>query len=76
MWSGDAINTQYYLPEGKPVDIMRYWYPEDGRGEVDNDLVVCLAQGKNPVAAHFFINDLMDEKIAETNFGSPATSRR
>ena len=69
MWSGDAINTQYYLPEGKSVDLMRYWYPEDGKGEVDNDLVVCLAQGKNPVAAHFFINDLMDEKIAETNFG-------
>ena len=69
MWSGDAINTQYYLPKGKSVDIMRYWFPEDGRGEVDNDLVVNLAQGKNPVAAHFFINDLMDEKIAETNFG-------
>jgi spermidine/putrescine transport system substrate-binding protein len=69
MWSGDAINTQYYLPKGKSVDIMRYWFPEDGRGEVDNDLVVCLAQGKNPVAAHFFINDLLDEKIAETNFG-------
>ena len=53
----------------RPSDIMRYWFPEDGRGEVDNDLVVCLAQGKNPVAAHFFINDLMDDKIAETNFG-------
>jgi spermidine/putrescine transport system substrate-binding protein len=69
MWSGDAINTPYYLPKGTSVDIMRYWFPEDGRGGVDNDLVVCLAQGKNPVAAHFFINDLMDEKIAETNFG-------
>jgi spermidine/putrescine transport system substrate-binding protein len=69
MWSGDAINTQYYLPKSKSIDIMRYWFPEDGVGEVDNDLVVCLAQGKNPVAAHFFINDLMDEKIAETNFG-------
>jgi spermidine/putrescine transport system substrate-binding protein len=69
MWSGDAINTQYYLPKSKSIDIMRYWFPEDGRGEVDNDLVVCLAQGKNPVAAHFFINDLLDEKIAETNFG-------
>ena len=69
MWSGDAINTQYYLPKSKSIDIMRYWFPEDGVGEVDNDLVVCLAQGKNPVAAHFFINDLLDEKIAETNFG-------
>ena len=48
---------------------MRYWFPEDGRGGVDNDLVVCLAQGKNPVAAHVFINDLLDEGIAEANFG-------
>ena len=69
MWSGDAINMQYYLPEGTSPDILRYWFPEDGSGGVDNDLVVCLAQGKNPVAAHVFINDLMDEGIAETNFG-------
>ena len=69
IWSGDAINTQYYLPEDTSVEIMRYWFPEDGRGGVDNDLVVCLAQGKNPVAAHVFINDLLDEGIAEANFG-------
>lgn len=69
MWSGDAINTPYYLPRDTSADVMRYWFPEDGRGEVDNDLVVCLAQGKNPVAAHVFINELLDERIAETNFG-------
>ena len=69
MWSGDAINMQYYLPEGTSADILRYWFPDDGKGGVDNDLVVCLAQGKNPVAAHVFINDLLDEGIAETNFG-------
>jgi spermidine/putrescine transport system substrate-binding protein len=51
------------------VEIMRYWFPEDGKGEVDNDLVVCLAQGQNPVAAHFFINELLDEAVAERNFG-------
>lgn len=69
MWSGDAINTQYYLPDDVPVDVMRYWFPDGGGGGVDNDLVVCLAQGRNPVAAHVFINDLLDEGIAETNFG-------
>lgn len=69
MWSGDAINLPYYLPSKTSTDVLRFWFPEDGRGEVDNDLCVCLAQGKNPVAAHFFMNDLLDEKIAATNFG-------
>ena len=69
MWSGDAINTPYYLPETTPVEVMRFWFPEDGKGEVDNDLVVCLAQGENPVAAHFFLNELLDPTIAGRNFG-------
>ena len=49
---------------GQSADILRYWFPTDGKGGVDNDLVVCLAQGKNPVAAHVFINYLLDEGIA------------
>lgn len=69
MWSGDIVNAVYYLPKGKQPDILRYWFPEDGRGQVDNDLMMVLAQGKNPVAAHFWINNLLDEDIAIQNFG-------
>lgn len=69
MWSGDAINLPYYLPKQTSTDILGYWFPPDGLGEVDNDLVVCLAQGENPVAAHFFINELLDPVIAGRNFG-------
>jgi spermidine/putrescine transport system substrate-binding protein len=69
MWSGDAINTPYYLPKNVSPDVMRYWFPPDGKGEVDNDLVVLLAQGKNPVAAHFFMNEILDNKVAGQNFG-------
>jgi spermidine/putrescine transport system substrate-binding protein len=69
MWSGDAINLPYYLPKKTSPDILRYWFPPDGKGEVDNDLVVNLAQGENPVAAHYFINDLLDADIAGRNFG-------
>jgi spermidine/putrescine transport system substrate-binding protein len=69
MWSGDAINLPYYLPKKTSTDILRFWFPPDGKGEVDNDLVVCLAQGENPVAAHFFMNDLLDPTIAGQNFG-------
>ncbi len=68
-WSGDAINMPYYLPKGTSPDLLRYWFPKDGKGAVDNDLVVCLAQGENPVAAHVFMNELLDPKIAGTNFG-------
>ena len=69
MWSGDAINTPYYLPKNVSPDVMRYWFPPDGKGAVDNDLVVLLAQGENPVAAHFFINEILDNKVAGQNFG-------
>ncbi len=69
MWSGDIVNAVYYLPKGKKPAILRYWFPEDGRGQVDNDLMVVLNQGKNPVAAHHFMNYLLDEKISIQNFG-------
>ena len=68
-WSGDAINMPYYLPKKVDVDVLRYWFPPDGVGEIDNDLCVCLAQGSNPVAAHYFLNQLMDETSAGQNFG-------
>ncbi len=69
MWSGDAVNAVYYLPKGQKADVLRYWFPEDGAGMVDNDLMMVLAGGENPVAAHFFLNYLLDEANSLTNFG-------
>jgi len=68
MWSGDIVNAQYYLPEDVPVDLLRYWFPSDGRGMVDNDLMVLLGSGENPVAAHHFVNYLLDPEVAAKNF--------
>ena len=68
-WSGDAINMPYYLPKNTDPGILRYWAPPNGHGEVDNDLVVCLGQGSNPVAAHYFMNAILDETSASQNFG-------
>ena len=68
MWSGDAINLPYYLPKSVSTDVLHFWFPPDGKGEVDNDLCVCLAQGENPVAAHYFMNAILDEKSAGQNF--------
>ena len=69
MWSGDVVNAQYYLPKGQSVDVLRYWFPEDGMGLVDNDLMVVLSGGKNPVLAHLFLDHMLDEKNSLKNFG-------
>ncbi len=69
MWSGDIVNAVYYLPKKVSPDVLRYWFPTDGRGTVDNDLMVVLGQGENPVAAHHFINFMLDPETAAKNFG-------
>jgi spermidine/putrescine transport system substrate-binding protein len=69
MWSGDVVNAQYYLPKGVGPEVLAYWYPPDGRGMVDNDLMVILAQGKNPVLAHHFLDFMLDPDNALDNFG-------
>lgn len=70
MWSGDIINAQSYLPEGVSADILRYWFPADGKGLVDNDLMVSLRGGKNPVLAHLFINHMLEPEVAKQNFSA------
>jgi len=68
MWSGDIINARNYLPEGVSPDILRYWFPTDGKGLVENDLMVMPRSGKNPVLAHLFINHMLDPDTARSNF--------
>ena len=63
------VNAQYYLPKGQPVDVLRYWFPDDGMGLVDNDLMMVLSGGKNPVLAHLFLDHMLDEKNSLKNFG-------
>ncbi len=70
MWSGDIINAQNYLPEGTGPEILRYWFPADGKGMVDNDMLVMLKGGKNPVLAHLFINHMLDPEVAKQNFSA------
>ena len=68
MWSGDIINAQNYLPEGTTAEVLRYWFPTDGKGLVDNDLMVILRGGKNPVLSHLFINHMLETESAKQNF--------
>jgi len=59
------------------VELMAYaadnlsyiWPVEVGvPGNVDNDLLVILNSGKNPVLSHLLVNHIMDAKNAMTNF--------
>ncbi|WP_431235345.1 polyamine ABC transporter substrate-binding protein [Mycolicibacterium psychrotolerans] len=68
MWSGDIVNAVNYLPEGTGPEILRYWFPPDGKGLVDNDLIVLLRGGKNPVLGHLFLNHMLETEVAKQNF--------
>lgn len=70
MWSGDAVNAVYYLPKKTSPSVLDYWFPPDGKGMIDNDLLVVLKGGRNPVLSHLFLNHLLDVKIAKGNFGA------
>jgi spermidine/putrescine transport system substrate-binding protein len=68
MWSGDVVNALSYLPKGVSPNVLRYWFPSDGKGMVDNDLMVVLRGGKNPVLAHLFLQHMLDSTVASGNF--------
>jgi spermidine/putrescine transport system substrate-binding protein len=69
VWSGDAINMQYYLPKGTDASVLRYWFPKDGHGLVNNDLVAVMASAKSPVLAHLFLDHLLQPETALQNLG-------
>jgi spermidine/putrescine transport system substrate-binding protein len=67
-WSGDAVNAQYYLPEGETIENVGFWYPAEGGGMIGSDQMTVLAGAANPVLAHLFIDYLLDADHALTNF--------
>ncbi|CAB4964886.1 MAG: extracellular solute-binding protein [Actinobacteria bacterium] len=67
-WSGDLIAAVGYLPQGVKPDVLRYWFPADGKGMVNNDLMVIPKNAPNPVLAHLFLNHLLDPAVALANF--------
>jgi spermidine/putrescine transport system substrate-binding protein len=67
-WSGDMASTPFYAPKGTKASVFRYWWPEDGRGPINNDTFAVLKGAKNPVLAHLFLNFLLDTKQVFNNF--------
>jgi spermidine/putrescine transport system substrate-binding protein len=67
-WSGDMAAAPLYTPKGTPASVLRYWWPSDGRGPINNDMFGVLRGARNPVLAHLFLNHLLDPSVALTNF--------
>jgi spermidine/putrescine transport system substrate-binding protein len=68
-WSGNMNYAQWYLPKGVDTDVLGYYYPPEGGWEVANDTIVLNKDAENPVLAHLFMDFLMREEVALTNFG-------
>jgi spermidine/putrescine transport system substrate-binding protein len=67
-WSGDMASTPFYAPKGTKASVFRYWWPDDGRGPINNDTFAVLRGAKSPVLAHLFLNHLLDTKQVFNNF--------
>jgi len=67
-WSGDLPSIQYYYPSWSQRDMIRYWYPPDHKGVIGGDTIAILADGKNPVLSHTFMNYMLDFENSMINF--------
>jgi len=67
-WSGDLVSVQYYYPSWSQRDMIRYWYPTVDPGVIGSDTIAILANGRNPVLAHDFLNYMIDWDNGLTNF--------
>jgi spermidine/putrescine transport system substrate-binding protein len=70
-WSGDIVAAPYYFPEsnyGDPKGLLRFWWPENGKGEIGNDTIAIPKAAKNPVLAHLFLDFMLQNQEAIDNF--------
>jgi spermidine/putrescine transport system substrate-binding protein len=65
IWSGDILLAPFYLPEGTTADVLGFWYPENTI--TANDFLCIPKASAKPVAAHQFINYLLDNDVAVKN---------
>jgi spermidine/putrescine transport system substrate-binding protein len=69
-WSADMIGGYLnFMPDGVGPEILGFWHPPAGSYVVSNDSMGVMADAENPVLAHLYINHLLDNTVAEENFG-------
>ncbi len=72
-WSGDILTApRYAAAEGDdPTEVaaaLRYWSPTEPARVVGLDLTAICTRGRNPVAAHAFLDHLLRFDVALDNF--------
>ena len=69
-WSGDIVAGWGYVNKyvESEYENLGYWYPDDRKGPVDNDLIAIPSTAEHPVLAHKFLNFMLDFKNAMDNF--------
>jgi spermidine/putrescine transport system substrate-binding protein len=68
-WSGDMIAGYiYYLPKGTPASALGFWKAEKGKVPVQNDCWSICATTKKPVLSHLWLNYILDNGVAYSNF--------
>ena len=68
-WSGDMVAARWYLAQGITTEDLGYWVPESKSEVVIGNDNICIPKSSpSPVLAHAFLNDLLDNAIAEKNF--------
>jgi spermidine/putrescine transport system substrate-binding protein len=69
-WSGDIVAGWLYVNDytEEEYEKLGYWFPEDRRGNVDNDCIAIPANAPHPRLAHEFINFMLDFTNAMDNF--------
>jgi len=72
-WSGDLVNSAYYWPDNVDLGTARYLWPAKSegstvKGPISSDTMAVLKGSERPVLAHMFLNFMLDEANALTNF--------
>lgn len=68
-WAGNMLSAVFaFMPPGLDPNIMQYWCPPRGKGPIQNDMWAVCATAKKPVLAHLWLNFLLDEQNAYSNF--------
>jgi spermidine/putrescine transport system substrate-binding protein len=68
-WSADPIEGYlFYASSKEDKAALRYWHAATGKGPVQNDQWCICSTTKKPVLAHLFLNFILDNGNAYTNF--------
>jgi spermidine/putrescine transport system substrate-binding protein len=72
-WSGDMVAVPYYYPEDGDPTVSRYIWParasNPAGAQIANDTIAVVRGAEHPVAAHVFLNWMLDSDNALENFG-------